>query len=234
MFGFNIKQNWIASREFSNGMKHLENGRYDEALPHLEKSYDLNKKEHYTVLNLAINYLSVSNYDKALERIDEAIELSPKNPVAYLYKAFICLKMDKLKDSEAAVDHCLKYDPKNPHCNYLRGLICMLKKEYKDACDYFEQYTVFNKPEVFARVLLASELFLFDKMKDIKPDNDDSSGEMIKDKELQSVLADFYEGREQIASDKIYGMVENRKFDHTMSKILLASEMYFNDKNIKF
>ncbi len=234
MFGFNIKQKWAASREFSNGMKHLENGQYDEALPHLEKSYDLNNQEHYTVLNLAINYLSVNNYEKALERIDEAIELSPKNPIPFLYKAFICLKMAKLEEAESAVDLCLKYDPKNPHCNYMRGLICMLKKEYKESCDYFEQYTVFNKPEVFARILLASELFLFDKMNEIEPDKDNFSGDMIKDKELKNILSEFYEGKEQIASDKIYGIVESRKFDRTMSRILLASELYFNEKNIKF
>jgi tetratricopeptide (TPR) repeat protein len=100
--------------ELNRGVTDYRNGRYAEAVEHLNRSASvaLNSFRAYFYLGLAL--IGDRRYDDALDALDVALDLDPGHIQAHVAKGDANLKLGDLEESRASYYQALKLRPEYP------------------------------------------------------------------------------------------------------------------------
>lgn len=100
-----------SSPEYITAAELITQKRYEEALPHLKRSIDLEPKRVLGYVLRASAYNGIGEYENALSDCEKALNLNPQEPRAYLKRAYALIKLSRYAD---AVDACTRAIVLNP------------------------------------------------------------------------------------------------------------------------
>ncbi len=146
---------------FKTGTQLLHRGQVDEALPLLEKAYELQPDHADTAINLSGAYILTQRFRKAVPVLEELSEQEPHNVMVWTNLGAAYLGNPVLAQDEhqiraiAAFEQALKLDPIAPHVAYNIGLIYRDRQEVDVAIYWFRQAVRANPADRDARSLLA-------------------------------------------------------------------------------
>lgn len=136
-------------QEFLQGVQALTNGRYQDAIKHLEQSLKLNQliastaeddHEEVCYFNLGQARKALNNYDDAISDFQNALSRNPRMESAYIRLAECCFELDNYDAMEIAVDalkNCTRYFPQNQEVFMNLGIACIKIGEKDDARNAF-------------------------------------------------------------------------------------------------
>ena len=134
-----------ARRLLNRGASLLEQGKANEAIPHLERAYQLDNSSVPAQINLGGAYILAGRHEKAVPLLEAARDAEPQNVMiwinlgaAYLGNPVLATparQMQAISAFEAALD----LNPAAPNVNYNLGLIFVDRKENALAVAAFQR-----------------------------------------------------------------------------------------------
>ena len=124
-------------QEFLQGVQALTNGRYQEAIKHLEQSLKLHQTlrpisgddhEEVCYFNLGQARKADGDYEQAISEFQKALSLNPRMESAYLALAECCYELETYEAMEIGVDtlkSCTHYFPQNEEVYMNLGIACL-------------------------------------------------------------------------------------------------------------
>ncbi|MBE2201630.1 MAG: tetratricopeptide repeat protein [Anaerolinea sp.] len=145
---------------FKHGTQLLHRGKGDEALPFLERAYQLEPTHVDVGINLSGAYILTKQFRKAADVLRPLTELAPENAMIWTNLGAACLGNPVLSRDEeqiqaiAAFEKALAIDPVAPHVAYNIGLIYRDRRETDKAIYWFRRALQANPNDRDAASLL--------------------------------------------------------------------------------
>lgn len=137
----NEKNNWVTN--FFIGLSFYNLLKYQEAIPFLERSYELNNDSKILEL-IGKSYFKIENYNKAEEVLEKLYkEKKDEENILLLIKSKISL--NKYSDAEKILNETLSLYPKNAHLIYERAKLRFKMGQIEEAERDMEYAIKLNK-----------------------------------------------------------------------------------------
>lgn len=146
-----------ARRLLNRGARLLEQGKANEAIPHLERAYQLDTLSVPALINLGGAYIMAGRHEKAVPLLEDARDAEPQNVMvwinlgaAYLGNPVLATperQMQAIRAFEVALD----LNPAAPNVNYNLGLIHVDREENDLAMAAFRRAIQINPLDRDAR-----------------------------------------------------------------------------------
>ena len=111
----------FAPAYFNLGLVREEQGRFEEAIPSLQKALSLKPGMHGASLFLGIAYYRLNRFESAISAVKKETLTYPKDASAWMWQGVIALAMDRPEDAATALDKAASIDPENVDILYHRG-----------------------------------------------------------------------------------------------------------------
>lgn len=145
---------------FKHGTQLLHNGKATEALPFLERAYELDPSHVDAGINLSGAYILSKQFRKAVAILVPLSEQVPDNPMiwtnlgaAYLGNPVLSREQEQ-QQAIAAFTEAIKLNPAAPHVAYNIGLIYRDRRETEKAIHWFRRALQANPNDRDARNIL--------------------------------------------------------------------------------
>ena len=149
-----------ARRLLNRGANLLEQGKASEAIPHLERAYQLDNSSVPAQINLGGAYVLAGRHEKAIPLLEAARDAEPQNVMiwinlgaAYLGNPILATP-EQQKQAIGAFEAALELNPGAPNVNYNLGLIFVDRKENDLAVAAFQRAIQVNPLDHDARAWL--------------------------------------------------------------------------------
>jgi len=119
-------------RECGQGIAHIENRQYDQAITELKRVIESNPGNASAYFYLGMAYDSQENYDLAVDALDKAIELDPEFPGAYNNRGWVYLKTAHYTRAIADFSKEIELNPDFVPMSPVRGLPMLFDKDTPD------------------------------------------------------------------------------------------------------
>jgi len=130
---------------FHRGTELLHQGKVTQAIPLLEKAYELEPDHADTAVNLGSAYILAKKFRLAVPILETLAARYPDDPAiwtnlgaAYLGNPVLAEDEDQRK-AIAAFEQALTLNPTAPHVAYNIGLVYRDRREYEQAIAWFER-----------------------------------------------------------------------------------------------
>ena len=136
-------------QEFFQGVQDLSNGKYQQAISHLEKSLKLNQSssskvggdhEEACYFNLGQARKASNNFEGAISDFQNVISRNPRKESAYMRLAECCFELETYDAIGIAIDAlktCTRYFPQNEAVYMNLGIACIKIGDKDDARSAF-------------------------------------------------------------------------------------------------
>jgi tetratricopeptide (TPR) repeat protein len=111
------------------GARLLEEGKAEEAIPHLQRAYELDAESVPALINLGGAYIMTGQFRRAIPLLENARDAEPRNPMiwinlgaAYLGNPVTATPEQQMA-SITAFEKALELNPAAPNVHYNLGLI---------------------------------------------------------------------------------------------------------------
>lgn len=116
------------------GIKLAENKKEAEAVPYIQKAYELDSTERYVRLFLArLIYMPKQDWAKARYYLEREIATNPKFPDTYAELAQVCVSQHDLPAAEANIEKFLEFRPRDQVFNNNLVLLYRDQQKYAEA-----------------------------------------------------------------------------------------------------
>jgi len=149
-----------ARRLLNRGARLLEQGKAAEAIPHLERAYQLDKSSVPAQINLGGAYVMAGRHEKAVPLLEDARDAEPQNVMVWINLGAAYLGNPILATAEQqmqairAFEAALELSPAAPNVNYNLGLIHVDRQEHDLAMVAFQRAIQINPLDRDARAWL--------------------------------------------------------------------------------
>jgi tetratricopeptide (TPR) repeat protein len=156
----NQKTKERARRLLNRGASLLEQGKAAEAIPHLERAYQLDSSSVPAQINLGGAYVLAGRHEKAVPLLEAARDSEPQNVMVWINLGAAYLGNPVLATSEQqtqairAFEAALELNPAAPSVSYNLGLIYVDRKENDLAVTAFRRAVQVNPLDRDARAWL--------------------------------------------------------------------------------
>lgn len=139
-----------ARRLTNQGAALLEKGKAQEALPFLERAYEIDAQSVALLVNLGAAYVLVGRHKDAIPLLESARDFEPHNPMVWVNLGAAYLGNPVLASGEmqmraiSAFQKALELNPTAPNVHYNLGLIFVDRGEPGLAMAAFRQATQVN------------------------------------------------------------------------------------------
>lgn len=147
-------------RLLNQGAKLLEQGKAQEAIPHLERAFQLDAENVATLINLGGAYVMTGRHREAIPLLERARDAEPDNAMiwinlgaAYLGNPVLATP-DQQIQAISAFERALALNPGAPNAHYNLGLIFVDRNEPGLAAAAFRRATEVNPLDRDARYWL--------------------------------------------------------------------------------
>ena len=134
-------------RLLNQGAKLLQQGKAQEAIPHLERAYQLDAENVAVLINLGGAYVMLGRHREAIPLLESARDVEPDNAMiwinlgaAYLGNPVLATP-DQQIQAISAFEQALALDPQAPNVHYNLGLIFVDRNEPDLAAAAFRKAT---------------------------------------------------------------------------------------------
>lgn len=134
-----------ASWQLNKGAQLLQSGRADEALPHLERAYELDPASVPALINLGGAYILTGRHKAAIPLLEAARDAEPDNAMiwtnlgaAYLGNPVLATPEQQIRAIQA-FERALELNPAAPNLHYNLGLIFVDRKDTELALAAFRR-----------------------------------------------------------------------------------------------
>ena len=134
-----------ARRLLNRGARLLEQGKANEAIPHLERAYQLDNSSVPAQINLGGAYVLAGRHEKAVPLLETARDAEPQNVMiwinlgaAYLGNPVLATQEQQMQ-AISAFEVALDLNPAAPNVNYNLGLIFVDREEHDLAMAAFRR-----------------------------------------------------------------------------------------------
>jgi tetratricopeptide (TPR) repeat protein len=140
----------IARRLINRGARLLEEGKAKEAIPPLERAYNLDPGNVALLINLGGAYVMAGRHKDAIPLLERASGAEPGNAMIWVNLGAAYLGNPILATSEqqvraiAVFEKALELNPTAPHVHYNLGLIFVDRNETELAISAFRQALAVN------------------------------------------------------------------------------------------
>ena len=137
-------------RLLNQGAKLLQQGKAQEAIPHLERAYQLDAENVAVLLNLGGAYVMAGRHREAIPVLESAREAEPDNAMIWINLGAAYLGNPVLATPEqqmqaiSAFEQALALNPNAPNVHYNLGLIFVDRDEPDLAAAAFRRATQIN------------------------------------------------------------------------------------------
>ena len=149
-----------ARRLLNRGARLLEQGKASEAIPHLERAYQLDNSSVPAQINLGGAYVLAGRHEKAIPLLEAARDAEPQNTMiwinlgaAYLGNPILATPEQQMQ-AIGAFEAALELNPRPPNVSYNLGLICVDRKENDLAAAAFQRAVQVDPLDRDARIWL--------------------------------------------------------------------------------
>lgn len=149
-----------ARRLLNRGARLLEQGKATEAIPHLERAYQLDTSSVPAQINLGGAYVMAGRHEKAVPLLETARDAEPQNVMIWINLGAAYLGNPVLATPEQqtqairAFEVALDLNPAAPNVNYNLGLIYVDREEHDLAVAAFRHAVQANPLDRDARAWL--------------------------------------------------------------------------------
>ncbi len=149
-----------ARRLLNRGANLLEQGKANEAIPHLERAHQLDNSSVPAQINLGGAYVLAGRHEKAIPLLEAARDAEPQNVMIWINLGAAYLGNPVLATPEQqtqaihAFEAALELNPAAPSVNYNLGLIYVDRKENDLAATAFRRAVQVNPLDRDARAWL--------------------------------------------------------------------------------
>ena len=149
-----------ARRLLNRGASLLEQGKANEAIPHLERAYQLDRSSVPAQINLGGAYVLAGRHEKAVPLLEAARDAEPENVMIWINLGAAYLGNPVLATPEqqmqaiGAFEAALELNPAAPNVNYNMGLIFVDRQETELAVAAFRRAVQVNPLDRDARAWL--------------------------------------------------------------------------------
>jgi tetratricopeptide (TPR) repeat protein len=147
-----------ALQELNRGAKLLEGGNAEEAIPHLERAYELDAASVPILITLGGAYIVAGRHRKAVPLLEAARDAEPDNTMvwinlgaAYLGNPILATNEQQMQAIQA-FEKALELNPVAPSVHYNLGLIFVDRGESDLALAAFRQAVKANPMDRDARI----------------------------------------------------------------------------------
>jgi protein O-GlcNAc transferase len=141
---------YLVLRLLNQGAKLLEEGKAQEAIPHLERAYQLDAENVAVLINLGGAYVMAGRHREAIPLLESARDAEPDNAMiwinlgaAYLGNPVLATP-DQQIQAISAFEQALALNPDTPNVHYNLGLIFVDRNEPDLAAAAFRKATQVN------------------------------------------------------------------------------------------
>lgn len=126
-------------RQMSQAARLLSLGKAKDAIPLLERCYDLHPDNVDVLTNLGGAYILAGKHRHAVPHLEKASELGPENPAVWsnLAAAYLGILVTSTQEKQrralAAYARVIELDPVYPNVHYNVGLIHVDRREWDEA-----------------------------------------------------------------------------------------------------
>jgi tetratricopeptide (TPR) repeat protein len=145
---------------FSRGTKLLHEGKPTQALPLLQKAYELEPDHADAAVNLSSAYILTNKFRQAVPILEALTAIYPENAAywtnlgaAYLGNPVLAEDADQQK-AIAAFQQAVTLDPLAPHVAYNIGLVYRDRRETEQAITWFQRALQVNPHDRDAQRLI--------------------------------------------------------------------------------
>ena len=121
-------------------------GQYEEALPDVEKSIELNPDYAKGYHRKADLLSALDKNDEALENFEIAIGMAPGDPAAYTCRGRLYLKQKAYQKAITAFNRAIGMDPYHFYSLYKRGMYYLNRKRYREAVEDLDMLIELEPP----------------------------------------------------------------------------------------
>lgn len=149
-----------ARRLLNRGANLLQQGKASEAIPHLERAYQLDSSSVPAQINLGGAYVLAGRHEKAVPLLEAARDAEPQNVMVWINLGAAYLGNPVLATPEqqmqaiGAFEAALELNPAAPNVNYNMGLIFVDRQETELAVAAFRRAVQVNPLDRDARAWL--------------------------------------------------------------------------------
>lgn len=143
----------------NEGAALLKRGQAQEALPLLQRAWELDPTEVATAINLSGAYILLNRHNEAIPVLESAVSLDPENTMiwmnlgaAYLGNPILATA-DKQEKAIQAFERALDLQPGLANVNYSLGLIYRDQQQWGHARDQFQRALEVNPQDRDAKRL---------------------------------------------------------------------------------
>ena len=119
------------------GASLTEDGRYDEALKHLNRALQIRPRYYYAHHNLGRVFLKQEKFDEAIECFNKALHLKPDYHKAYFGLGVALLKQSKTDQAIDSWKRAIRLKPDYADANYNIAAAMTEQGKYDEALKYF-------------------------------------------------------------------------------------------------
>ncbi len=124
---------------YRQGISHLNEGKWDEALVQFNKALDLEPDQPDYLGDRAVAYFQLGKKDLAMIDLNQAQKIDPKNPYRYSSRAFV---KDSLGDTKGAItdyEKAIELDPEDAIAYNNLGMLEEKLGYQKNAAEKFKK-----------------------------------------------------------------------------------------------
>ena len=133
------KENQLKRDLVEEGMKLLEQERYEEALTKFDKTIALDKEYEWAIAQRGEGYRLMKRYEEALADFDRAIELNNEESWNFTHRGTTYREIERYEEALADFDRAIEPDDKNAWAIAGRGDTYRLMKRYEEALADFDR-----------------------------------------------------------------------------------------------
>lgn len=129
-----VEEGAMRDYQLKMGMRHYKSGRYEEAVPYLEKVANSDPKNSDVLYRLGVAYSNIEGEEKnAIKAMEMLTKLDKKNEKAWLKLGMLCMETGDFKKSGDAFRKALEMDPENFTVHFRLGLFYDRQEKWDDA-----------------------------------------------------------------------------------------------------
>lgn len=118
---------------YNQGMKFLEDSKYDEALNSFQRAVGLDPKFEPAYVGLCLAYTGKGDYKSAEKNVKQALSLNKKDPAAYVAYGRLFTAQGKFEKALDKFDDAIDVDPKYAEAFYYKGQMYEKWGKYNEA-----------------------------------------------------------------------------------------------------
>ncbi len=136
---FRLDREYVADFSRSTGIAHVEGGRWEKAIPLLEKALAITPDDQETRMHLARACGAANRHERAYLHLEKALKASPNSARVLRALGDLC---SRRQDYERAIQYltkAVKLDPDHAQSFYRLGAAYDNRKLYDEAVDSFKE-----------------------------------------------------------------------------------------------